>query len=325
MNRYSFAHACAWLVMIVTVISTLPSDVQRQLQVSLQELEVPPLSGAATDGTQYGRATAFVYVVGLMLLHAVERLRTRIGHIRVQMPRGEPTMNGQRAARTAAELERNLAAMTRNRNSQQRAYVREFVKRVLDMAVLKKDFDDEREGFDARIKELDAVISKDKRQIATLQTKITTNRATYGTHTNHLLGTITVQIQKYTDMKKEVAQLEARYAKLKTKYDAMVSTHLRASLELNKLAEDALVLEQERNWLKAKLTELEDERDVLYVHLLQEKERTSQLQQNARAKRNALNKSRRRESNLALLAMSMYSPRQNARTPNRALQRTASM
>ena len=321
--------------MIVTVISTLPSDVQRQLQVSLQQLEVPPLSDAATDGTQYGRATAFVYVVGFMLLHAMERLRARIGHVRVHMPRAQPAVNGQGVARTAAELEHNLAAMTRNRNSQQRAYVREFVKRILDMAALKKDFEDEREGFDARIKELDAVISKDRRQIATLQTKITTNRATsahtYGTHTNHLLGTITVQIQKYADMKKELSQLEARYAKLKAAYDAIVSTHLRASLALNALTGEALILEQERIWLKAKLAELEDERDVLHVHLLHEKERTKQLQQNARVKRNALNKSRRRESNLARAAMEVvHSPRLgNARGPNRgpnrALLRTASM
>ena len=333
MNRYSFAHVCAWLVMIVTVISTLPSDVQRELQATLQRLEVPALSDAATDGTQYGRATAFVYVVGFMLLHAVERLRTRIGHVRVQMPRDQPAVNGQRVSRTAAELERNLAAMTTNRNSQQRAYVREFIKRIFDVAILKKDFDDEREGFDARIKELEAVISKDRRQIATLQTKITTNRATsahmYGTHTNHLLGTITVQIQKYTDMKKEIAQLEARYAKLKTAYDAIVSTHLRASLALNALRGDALVLEEESIWLKTKLAELEDERDVLHVHLLHEKERMQQLQRNAQAKRNALNRSRRRESNLASAFVSGYSPRQNIRRPNRgpnrALQRTASM
>jgi DNA repair exonuclease SbcCD ATPase subunit len=322
-----FGHVLAWVLTIVMIISSLPSAVQRELEASLQRLEVPAVTPDMV--AMNGRSAALLFAVGTVLMLALERIRATVGGgMQVQVPRAQPVVNGRDAQQEASRLEAELASTTRNRDLY-RSFVRRYARLIVKTVVFKKRTEKDVEHVQQRIAELEETAVDDKRRIRTLQTKFATNRdlllQQHKKNRNGLLGTINVLMQKNVEVEKELADVKLRYETLHSGSRESQIKLAMASRELNVYAQEQA--ERIRD-LEARLASLEDEQIGLHEQILHLHEQAKDLIRNAKNARNQLNRSRGREASLASAALAMYSPRTNAMTarPVRApLRRSSTM
>lgn len=334
MNRRTFAEAFAWFVFIMATISTLPSNVQRELHAALQRLEVPAMHDPM-PATQNGRAILLMTLAGTMLLNAVDYVRARLTNARNgrhranRQPQLSEVLNQvrhmqrnrdilQRAysstqtqyANTRAELNevRNqLGHVQRNRDTLQEAYVREFVHGVVTRAL-----ENELDGRLAKhIATTKATIDTHTREVARLRQERNAN-------VQGMLRSLGVALDRERALEKELVALQRRMA---TAHRAMSNLEP----ELYKIAARLETLE-------ATTASLRNERNQLQAEALHNKKFIDELKSDVMIKEKALHRAHRLQNNMQSLIVTQSLPRRSQNrmslspsTRQKTLRRTATM